>query len=87
VGSQLRGLLSGAGLQGAGHEATEGGDGGLFHRGQIDLGGGSLFTEGLFTDDFAPTSRLFADSGEVFRGESSLRHALSLLEVTATAAE
>jgi hypothetical protein len=87
VVSQLGGLLSGASLQGAGHEATEGRDGHLFHGGQIDVGGGPLFSKGLFTDDFAPTSRLFADSGEVFRGEGSLRHALSLLEVTAKAVE
>jgi hypothetical protein len=87
VVSQLGGLLGGRGLQSAGHQTTQGGNGDRFHGRQIDLGVGSVFAEGLLADDFAPTSRLFVDSLEVFRGESSLRHAQSLLEVRSNTQE
>jgi hypothetical protein len=81
MAAQRVGLLSGGGLQSAGHQAAHGSHGDILHGGQIDLRAGPLFPEGLLADDWAPTSGELLDGLEILGGEGSLRHVLSFLGV------
>jgi hypothetical protein len=53
----------------------------VFHGGQINIGSGALFTEGMLADDFAPASSEFLDGLEILGSEGLLRHVLSFLGV------
>jgi hypothetical protein len=81
VAAELGGLLGGGGLEGTSDQAAHGGDGHIFQSGQVDIGTGSLLSEGLFADDFSPASSEFMDGVEVLLSESALCHLMSLLEV------
>jgi hypothetical protein len=82
LGLQDRGLLQGAGGQSAG-----GGDGDLFHGGEIDVEPGAVVAEGVPDDDFTPLVGQVMDFLEVLRGEFRRRHGLNLLAVRANRGE
>ena len=63
------GLLGGGLLQGAGRQATGGGDGDLLHGGEIDLEARAIVAEGVADDDFAPLVRQVVDLLEVLGGK------------------
>ena len=81
------GLLGGGLLQGAGRQATGGGDGDLFHGGEIDLEARAIVAEGVADDDFAPLVGQVVDLLEILGGELTGGHGLNLLAVRATRGE
>ena len=78
------GLLGGGLLQGAGRQATGGGDGDLFHGGEIDLEARAIVAEGVADDDFASLVGQVVDLLEILGGELTGGHGLNLLAVRAT---
>jgi hypothetical protein len=73
------GLLLEKGLQGALGEAGSGGVGDLFHGAEIDIESGSLLTEGVSGDDFAPLGGESAEFLEFLGGEAAWCHDASCL--------
>ena len=81
--AEALGLLGGGLLQGAGRQAAGGGDGDLFHGGEIDVEARAVVAEGVPDNDLAPLVGQVADLLEVLRGEFAGRHNLNHLAVRA----
>src|SRR5581483_5814913 len=85
--AEALGLLGGGLLQGAGGQAAGGGDGDLFHGGEIDVEAGAVVAEGVADNDFPPLVGQVVDFLEVLGGEFPGRHDLNLFGVGANEEE
>jgi len=76
--AELLGLLLGGDFESSGHQPLHGGQGHVFHLGQIDIESGTAFAPLLADDDFSPALGQFGDALEIFGGQFAWWHVASL---------